>query len=61
MVAAYIIGYIVEIPLSLSQRVRFPMESLANILGQSDHLLFLQSAADQLHTYMSAVVDLRVV
>jgi hypothetical protein len=37
------------------------MESLANILGQSNHLLFLQSAANQLHAYMRAVVDLGVV
>ena len=59
MVAAYISHYIAEA--SFLQRVRFPVESLANILGQSDHLLFLQSAAHQLHAHVSAVVDLGVV
>jgi hypothetical protein len=59
MGAAYRFRYIVEIP--LSQRVRFPMEGLANVLGQSDHLLFLQSAADQLHADVRAVVDLGVI
>jgi len=37
------------------------MQSLANIFGQSDHLLFLQSAADKLHAHMGAVVDLGII
>jgi hypothetical protein len=59
MVAAYKIQYIVEA--TLLQRLRFPMKGLANILGKSDHLLFLQSATNQLHAYMRAVVDLGIV
>jgi len=49
------------IAFSLSQRMRFPVQSLADVLGQSDHLLFLQSAAYKLYADVGAIVDLGVV
>lgn len=41
--------------------MRLAMQSITNILRQSDHLLLLQSAPNQLNAHVGAIVDLGVI